>query len=355
MVPLRSRLSILLVLILYSGTAGSVTAEAEAPVLSVGNEWKYSVSLSLVSLIGQAEGGFEDVSIQGTVTMVVESRRTVEVLARTYDAWVIALEGDFDVAFTYTIPDLGPLTMSAPASSEGFLFLDSDSFEYVKSSVTITSRFTRFSVTFEMVVETETSLDIENDDWHFPFDTGDAGTTTGHGLSYAHYVARVNGEVVEENETTVPYAYNSAYECVELLDVGVEAGNFQAYRLNVSSPGMYLFGYSEGYRHEYYSNEVNNSVDVDIYDSDDELIGQWSLISYGRSQDGANDWTTALLILLALVLLIIIAIAVLLLRRRSREATVEQTPSSGKRACRRCGTEIPEGQSACPACGRTIR
>ena len=65
-----------------------------------------------------------------------------------------------------------------------------------------------------MLVETETSLDIENDDWYFPFDTGDAGTTTGHGLSYAHYVARVNGEVVEENATTVPYAYNSAYECV---------------------------------------------------------------------------------------------------------------------------------------------
>ena len=84
--PLRSRLSILLVLILYLGTAGSVTAEAEVPVLSVGNEWKYSVSLSLVNLIGQVEGGFEDVSVQGTVTMVVESRRMVEVLDGTYDA-----------------------------------------------------------------------------------------------------------------------------------------------------------------------------------------------------------------------------------------------------------------------------
>ncbi|MCJ2669753.1 MAG: zinc ribbon domain-containing protein [Thermoplasmata archaeon] len=354
--PLRSRLSILLVLILYFGTAGGVTAEAEAPALSVGNEWEYSVHMSLDNLIGQVEGGFEDMSIQGTIRMAVEPRQTVEVLSRTYDAWVIALEGDFEVTFTYTVQDLGPLTMTAPASLEGSLFLDNDSFEYVKSSQEITSRFSKFSVLFEMAVEVETSLDIETDTWHFPFDAGDTGMTTGQGLSYIHYVAKVNGEVVGEDEATVPYAYSSAYECVGLQPVDVEAGSFQAYELNVSSPGMYLFGYSEGYRHEYFSNEVNNSVEVDIYDSGDELIGEWNLVSYGESQDGAIDWTTALLVLLALVLLIIIiAIAVLLLRRKSREATAGQTPSSGKRACRRCGAEIPEGQNACPACGRTIR
>ena len=197
-------------------------------------------------------------------------------------------------------------------------------------------------------------MDIETDTWHFPFDAGDTGMTTGQGLSYIHYVAKVNGEVVGEDEATVPYAYSSAYECVGLQQVDVEAGSFQAYELNVSSPGMYLFGYSEGYRHEYFSNEVNNSVEVDIYDSGNELIGEWNLVSYGESQDGSGDWTAGLLIALAL-LLIIGLIAALLLRRRSREATVERTSSSGKRVCRRCGTEIPEGQSACPTCGRTIR
>ncbi len=351
---LRSRLSVLLVLILYVGTAGGVTAEAEAPALSVGNEWEYSVHMSLDNLIGQVEGGFEDMSILGTIRMTVESRQTVEVLSRMYDAWVITLEGDFEVTFTYTIQDLGPLTMTAPASLEGSLFLDNDSFEYVKSSLEIMSRFSKFSVLFEMAVEVETSLDIESDTWHFPFDAGDTGVTTGQGLSHIHYVAKVNGEVVGEDEAKVPYAYSSAYECVGLQQVDAEAGSFQAYELNVSSPGMYLFGYSEGYRHEYFSNEVNNSVEVDIYDSGDELIGEWNLVSYGESQDGSGDWTAGLLIALAL-LLIIGLIVTLLLRRRSREATAERTSSSGKRVCRRCGTEIPEGRSACPACGRTIR
>jgi hypothetical protein len=352
--PLRSRLSVLLVFILYLGTAVSVAAEAEEPVLSVGNEWEYSVHMSLDNLIGQVEGGFEDASIQGTVTMAVESRRMVEVLGRTYDAWVIALEGDFEVTFTYTIQDMGPLTMSAPASLKGSLFLDNDSFEYVKSSQEITSRFSKFSMLFEMVVEVETSLDIETDTWHFPFDAGDIGMTTGQGQSHVHYVAKMNGDVVEEDEATMPFAYSSAYECVGLQQVDVEAGSFQAYELNVSSPGMYLFGYSEGYRHEYFSNEVNNSVEVDIYDSEDELMGEWNLVSYGEIQDGSGDWTAGLLIALALLLIIGLIVA-LLLRRRSREATAEWTSSSGKRVCRRCGTEIGEGQGACPACGRTIR
>lgn len=352
--PLRSRLSVLLVIILYLGTAVSVTAEAEGPVLSVGNEWEYSVHMSLDNLIGQVEGGFEDVSIQGTITMAVESRRTVEVLGRTYDAWIIALEGDFEVTFTYTIQDLGPLTMTAPANLKGSLFLDNESFEYVKSSLEITSRFSKFSMLFEMAVEVETSLDIESDTWHFPFDAGDTGMTTGQGQSYVHYVAKVNGDVVEEDEATVPFAYSSAYECEGLQQVDVEAGRFQAYELNVSSPGMYLFGYSEGYRHEFYSNEVNNSVEVDIYDSGDDLIGEWSLVSYGESQDGSGDWTAGLLIALALLLIVGLIVA-LLLRKRSREATAERTSSFGKSVCRRCGTEIPEGQGACPACGRTIR
>ena len=127
---LKSRLRILLVLLLFIGTAGKVSAEAEAPALVAGAEWEYSVFMSLGNLIGQVEGGFEDLLIEGTVVMTVDSMQTVSVLGRTYDAWVISVEGDFDVEFTYVVPDLGPLTMSAPAGSEGYLYLDNESYEY---------------------------------------------------------------------------------------------------------------------------------------------------------------------------------------------------------------------------------
>jgi hypothetical protein len=353
MMTMKSRLQILVVLILFIGMTGDVSAEAEAPEFAAGTAWEYSVSSSLGSLIGQVEGGFEDLFIEGTVVMAVDSMHSVSVLGRTYDAWIISVEGDFDVEFTYNVPDLGPLTMTAPAGSEGYLYLDNESYEYVKSLMTITSRFTKFSMTFEFVIEIETSLDIEGDTWHFPFDVGASGTSTGHGLSSAYYVAKVNGDVMGENETSVPFSYTSDYECLDFKEVSVDAGSFQTYEVNASSAGPYLFGYPQGYRREYFSNEVNNSVEILVYDEGHELIGEWELLSYGEREGGSMDWTLCLSILVALVLLLVI-LGAIMLRRRSRERTLESESSSVTRVCRRCGVVIPEGESACPSCGRAI-
>jgi hypothetical protein len=352
---LKSRFQVLIVLMLCIGATGNASAEAEAPALATGMEWEYSVSLSLGDLIGQVEEGFEDLFIDGTVLMTVDSLETVHVLGRPYDAWVISVKGDFDVRFTYVIPDIGPLTMTAPAFGEGFVYLDNESYEYVRSSIEITSRFTRFSLTFDIVVEIETSLDIESDTWHFPFDSGDAGTTTGHGLGSAHFVARVNGDLLGENETSIPFTYDSAYECQNLAEVSVDAGSFQAYEVEVSSAGPYLFGYTGGDRREYYSNEVNNNVEVLVYDEEDQLIGEWRLLSYGKSHVGsAMDWIPILTILFLFILLVILTLVFIMLRGRSQEKLAEGRAFPADRVCRRCGDNVPEDESVCPSCGRAI-
>ncbi|MFQ6129023.1 MAG: zinc ribbon domain-containing protein [Thermoplasmata archaeon] len=353
----KTLFSIFLVLILSLGGVGNASAEVQAPNLSIGDTWKYSVNLALSGLIGEAEEGLRNVTLQGTITMMIDSNQTVEVLNRSYDVWVIGLEGDFDIEFTYTIPDVGTFLMHAPAEGEGTIFLDNESFEYVKASLSVSAKFRRYSLFFELLVEAETSLNVSADNWNFPYDVGSVGNTSGHGVSYAHYVAKVNGAVVEENETRLSYEYDSSYECIEHRNVTVEAGDFQAYKVNVSSPGMYFFfGSFEGHRHEFYSNGVNNNVIVEVYGSEGGLLGEWSLDYYAESPPEVSNGLESLLILLVVVIvMILILIAILVSKRKSRKEETDDTEYfGGREVCRRCGSEIPKGQTRCPSCGRAI-
>ncbi|MFQ6106050.1 MAG: hypothetical protein ACE5QF_00460 [Thermoplasmata archaeon] len=349
---MRRLFSLLLFLLLSFGGTGNAMAQAHAPTISVGNTWKYSVSISLGDLVSEMEEGMQDVDLEGTVNLTVVSRQTVEVLNHSYDAWVIELEGDFDVEFAYTIPDTGTFLITAPAVSEGTLYLDNDSFEYVMTSLTITSNFRRFSVTFSLLLEAETYLAILSDTWDFPFDVGSAGSASGEGLSHARYSVGMSGTLVEENETTVRYAYNQTYECTDHLNVTVEAGEFEAYEVNASSPGIYLFGFPGGQRKEYYSENVNNNVRVEVYDNRTALVGEWNLLSYVESPTRGSG-LEFLLITLIIIMLIVVAV-IILLKRRSREATDRVRAVEVKRVCRRCGSDIPEGQMTCPLCGRAI-
>ncbi|MFQ5911057.1 MAG: zinc ribbon domain-containing protein, partial [Thermoplasmata archaeon] len=329
--------------------------QAEAPLISIGNTWKYSVELSLSDFIGEMEEGFENVTLQGTVTMVVKSRQIVEVLNRSYDTWAIDLLGDFDVGFAYTVPDLGTITVNAPAETKGTVYLDNETFEYVKTSFTTTSHFRRFTITFDLLLEAETSLNISTDSWNFPYDVGSVGITSGSGVSFAHYVMKMSGTVMAENETSASFSYNPTYECTKKRNVTVEAGAFRTYKVTVSSPGIYFFGPFDGYRHEFYSNGVNNIVRAEVYSNENELLGEWELLSYEESPASARGGLEILLVILIIIAVILILIAIFVLRS-SRRKTTEDTPGSAvSMNCRRCGSEIPEGQGICPSCGRAIR
>jgi ribosomal protein L40E len=343
-----------LALVLIFVRTGNATGEAQAPDLSIGNTWTYSVHLALGDIVGEVEEGFEDVTIQGTIKMVIESEQTIEVLNRSYVAWVLDLEGDFGIEFTYNVPGLGSVVMSAPATSEGTLYLDTESFEYVKASFSIWSYFSRYSFSFSLLIETESYFNISIDSWDFPYEIGSVGVTSGYGFSHFHYLAQADGDILGENETAQSYEYNSTYECLDRQDVNVEAGDFEAFRVNVSSLGVYFFGYSEGYRYEYYSNDVKGNVKVEIFGSGGELLGEWDLISFEESP-AAEDLIILLVLLIIIVVMILILIAPWLRSRKSRQRMIEDDSPLRTKVCRRCGAQIKDGQETCPDCGSTIR
>lgn len=338
---------------LISGGVENALAEARAPDLSIGNTWTYSVDLTFSDLVAELEEGFEDVTLQGSIKMTVESDKTIEVLNRSYATWVLNLEGDFDIGFTYNVPGLGPVVMSAPATSEGTLYLDSDSFEYVKASFSIWSYFSRYSFSFSLLIETEFLANISTDSWDFPYEIGSVGVTSGHGFNHFYYLAQADGNVLAENETTLSYEFNSTYECMDRQGVNVEAGNLEAYMVNVSSPGIYSFGYSEGYRHDYYSNDMKGNVKVEVFESSGELLGEWNLVSFEESPAAGNP--IGMLVLLTItVAMILVLIAAFLRARSSTRRIIEDYDIQPTIVCRRCGAQIQDGQETCPSCGRTI-
>lgn len=348
----KSVCAFLLVLAFVSRGAGNALAEAQAPDLSIGNTWTYSISLTFGSLVGEVEEGFEDVTLQGTFKMMIESVQAIEVLNRSYVTWVLDLEGDFEIGFTYNVPGLGPIMMSAPASSEGTMYLDRESFEYVKASFSIWSYFSSYSFSFSLLIETESSYNISTDSWDFPYEIGSSGMTSGYGFSHFHYLARADGDILGENETIESYEYNLTYRCIDHQDVNVEAGDFEAYVVNVSSPGIYFFGYPEGYRCDYYSNDTKGNIKVEIFDSSGEPLGEWNLVSFEESP--ATEDLISLLVLLTIIIAIILILVASRIRARRIRRKIEDHDSLQTMVCRRCGAQIQDEQETCPSCGRSI-
>ena len=338
-------------LTLIFGLAGTALAQAEEPNLAIENQWSYSVHFSMGEFAGEIDEGFQNATLTGLVQMEIVAREIVEILNHTYEVWIVEMTGEFEVFFSYDVPNLGIVQITAPAHSMGYVYLDSESFKYVRADLEITSRFRQFSFLFDLQIDVEMSVDVQNDTWTFPFDVGSQGVVTGNALTYAHYVFKVNGGVVAEDTRGSAHVYDADYDCTEWMNVRVGDREYEAYVLNISTPGIYsFFGLETGHRIEYYASDLRGPARVYVHDSGGERIGEWSLISFRVSRDKSTGGMEFLLA--GLILLLLLVLGTILVRRRSKIRGAEGF--DGVQNCRRCGAEIGQDETTCPKCGRAI-
>ncbi|MGQ0798169.1 MAG: hypothetical protein ACT4OI_09980 [Methanobacteriota archaeon] len=304
-------------------TSGTARAALERPTYAVGDRWVYDLDGSIESLPGfNATMGTFSLVLAGRVEVEVTGLRDtgggppdVDVLTET----TAFLNGTFAVpGVPIPVEVTGSLTSAVSEVWDGESHI---AIESVGTTVYV-AEVTIFPLQVRAAIRLDATTAVTPDRAVFPLDVGESASAALRTSLTANTTFDAFGNSTSFENTTV---FDSSWrrDVVALEAVTVQAGAFDAYRLNqtlVAFPGLFAVGPLEDANETaYFSNDTGSYVRRTAYVNGSEAA-EMRLRSYAYAARAPGPLSLPILLLLVAVPVAVVGVAAWFVVRRRRRA-----------------------------------
>jgi hypothetical protein len=285
-----------------------VSAEAEFPVVTVGDFWEHEGSRTV-----------EGMRIEGTTKLTVTGMDLVNAGGVDHHTFVFSLDGSGTFNALYV-----DMHMFGSWSRNGEFYYRETDLYLVKfvDDLEMSGTWSNMIDSGPLFISSHntTTYELISDDWEYPINVGDYGTTHSKAASNINYHMEMGNGYNDNNYTEhVTYFENVTYSCLKTEKITVPAGDFDAYLVKIQE--------KDGtYQLKWYSPEVGAGVKYKFYDENGEYYGYEKLVSYSYKSSPMNIAMENLAYILLITMVPIVAAIVVLILLKRRRKKEYQTP-----------------------------
>jgi len=282
-----------------------VSAQANAPVLTIGDFWEYDT-----------KSYYHGLMMEGSEKLTMDGSDNMEIGGTNYSVYIFDIEGEGSYEGTSE-----GIYMRGDWTGDGTVYYNKTDFKLLKSDLNLELHGmwkTHMAGSMHMTASNMTIYRPISNDWNFPIKINKAGES--HTKIFSFVITNLDlGSGIPDTEYYESFHYyeNITYFCSGTVTVTVPVGTFETYQIEMEKE-------DGSYYNAWFSPEVGNYVKNEYYDENGVKVASEELIAY-YYHNAIEDTSMEYLLYIILIVVVgaVIAAAGLIAMNRWKRRAVK--------------------------------